>query len=62
MISKDKKRIKITLKHDTLETIEKLKPLLNLKTKSDIVDYAIFALAMAVIEHTANKIKEGENN
>ena len=51
MISKDKKRVIISLPIQSLETIEKLKPLLKIKRTSDVIDYCVLALAMAVLEN-----------
>ena len=61
MVSKNKKRVMISLPHSTLKTLEKLKPLLKLKTDSEVIDYAISALALSVIELVNEKLIKGEN-
>ena len=62
MISKNKKRVMISLPHSTLKTLEKLRPLLKLKTDSEVIDYAINALAYSVIELVNNKYIKKEKN
>ena len=61
MVSKNKKRVMISLPHNTLKTLEKLRPILKLKTDSEVIDYAINALAYSVIELVKDKYLKGEN-
>lgn len=64
-IKKDKVRIWITIHQDTKKTIELLMPLLKANSMGNVVERAITAYGLAVIELAAKQVdkkKEGKKD
>ena len=62
MIDENKVRIWATIPKDTKTTIDKLIPLLEVKTIGDVIDLAITSFAIAVSEYIIQQNKTKEEN
>ena len=60
MIPKNKKRVLFTLHEDTVRIIKSLKPLLEVRNESEVIELAVVSYADAIFQML--KVKENKEN
>ena len=62
MIPKNKKRVSLTLHEDIYNLVKTLKPLLKVRTESEVVEFSLVALGDAIFHQMNEQINKGEQS